>query len=39
MEKHEKDLEIWIEKLKKCQKIEESEVKTLCDLARAIFEK
>jgi len=35
----EKDIDAWIEKLKKCQKIEENEVKLLCDLARPILEK
>jgi len=33
------DLEGWIEKLKKCQKIEESSVQLLCDAAREIFKK
>lgn len=34
-----KDIDQWIEKLKKCQKIEEAEVKVLCEHARTIFEK
>lgn len=35
----EKDIDVWIDKLKKCQKIEEENVKQLCDKCREIFKK